>query len=66
MGFIHYDKIGRDSLALDILETIRPIIDSYVIGLLGSRAFTYRDFTESSGGRAIPGRNVPGYGPADS
>ncbi len=53
LGFIHADKPGRDSLALDVLETIRPDIDAYVLGLTGvgaePRTFTYRDFTEPYG-----------------
>lgn len=53
LGFIHSDKAGRDSLALDILEVIRPEIDLYVLGLLGigqePRAFSYRDFCEPYG-----------------
>src|SRR5205807_1993962 len=47
LGYCHADKLGRDSLALDILETIRPVIDAYILGLLGigsePRRFTYRD-----------------------
>jgi CRISPR-associated endonuclease Cas1 len=35
LGYIHADKPGRDSLALDVLEAIRPDIDGYVLGLLG-------------------------------
>jgi CRISPR-associated endonuclease Cas1 len=50
LGFMHADRQARDSLALDILETVRPEIDVYVLGLLGigseSRKFTYRDFSE--------------------
>ncbi len=35
LGYIHSDSDKRDSLALDIVETVRPIIDAYVLGLLG-------------------------------
>jgi CRISPR-associated endonuclease Cas1 len=53
LGFMHADKPGRDSLALDVLEALRPEIDAYILGLLGfgsvQRDFTYRDFTEPRG-----------------
>lgn len=49
LGFIHADKNGRDSLALDILETFRPDIDNYVLDLVSRRAFTYREFAEPYG-----------------
>src|SRR5258707_4485388 len=57
LGFIHTDKTGRDSLALDVLEALRPDIDRYILGLLGhgqeARKFSRRDFTE-------PPRYAPG------
>ena len=50
LGYFHADKPGRDSLALDVLEAVRPEIDAYLLGLLGignePRKFTYRDFCE--------------------
>jgi CRISPR-associated endonuclease Cas1 len=53
LGFIHSDKTGRDSLALDVLEAIRPEIDAYVLGLTGAgtqaRKFTWQDFSEPYG-----------------
>ena len=53
IGINHGDKLGRDSLALDILEAIRPEIDAYVLGLTGlghePYPFTYRSFTEPHG-----------------
>lgn len=51
LGFMHADNDKRDSLALDILEAIRPDIDSYVLGILGygadPRVFSRKDFIES-------------------
>jgi CRISPR-associated endonuclease Cas1 len=35
LGFMHADSDTRDSLALDILEVVRPDIDAYILGLLG-------------------------------
>jgi CRISP-associated protein Cas1 len=53
LGFIHADKPGRDSLALDVLEAIRPDIDAYVLELTGigtrARRFTWADFSEPYG-----------------
>jgi CRISP-associated protein Cas1 len=53
LGFNHGDRNGRDSLALDILETMRPHIDAYILSLtgIGSKPypFTYRSFTEPYG-----------------
>ena len=34
LGFSHTDKLGRDSLALDLLEVIRPQIDCIVLSVL--------------------------------
>lgn len=53
IGYLHDDKPGRDSLALDILEVLRPIIDDYVISLVRSREWSYRCFAEPYG--MVPG-----------
>jgi CRISP-associated protein Cas1 len=50
IGFVHSDKIGRDSLACDIVEMFRERIDSYVLDLIKSRVFTYRDFSQQRDG----------------
>ena len=49
LGYVHADKAGRDSLALDVLEAIRPEIDAWVIELVNRRVFTHRDFCEPYG-----------------
>lgn len=49
LGYLHADKTGRDSLALDVLETIRPAIDAYIVSLIRSRVFSYQHFTEPYG-----------------
>jgi CRISPR-associated endonuclease Cas1 len=36
MGFLHADKQARDSLALDLLEVVRPDVDRFVLGLLST------------------------------
>ncbi len=50
LGLLHVDKPGRDSLALDLLETIRPDIDEYLLDLLHSHVFTRNDFYETPTG----------------
>lgn len=49
LGFMHGDRDNRDSLALDILEVLRPEIDCYVLSLVQQRTFAYRDFSEPYG-----------------
>jgi CRISPR-associated endonuclease Cas1 len=50
LGIIHTDRPNRDSLALDLLEAIRPDVDAYVLNLLLSRVFRRRDFHERDDG----------------
>jgi CRISPR-associated endonuclease Cas1 len=54
LGYVHTDKPGRDSLALDVLETVRPDIDRYILGLLTGRTFIRHDFSETTGHDDIP------------
>lgn len=56
LGIMHTDKLARDSLALDILEPIRPIIDGHVLDLLDRRRFRAADFHETPDGhcRILP------------
>jgi len=52
LGYFHNDSAKRDSLALDVLEAVRPEIDKYILGMLGlggpMRKFTPKDFREAS------------------
>ncbi len=50
IGILHTDQRDRDSLALDLMEAIRPDIDAYVLKLLGSRTFSADDFHETRRG----------------
>lgn len=34
LGIMHADKVGRDSLALDLIEPIRPIVDAIILDIL--------------------------------
>jgi CRISPR-associated endonuclease Cas1 len=46
MGLLHLDAKGRDSMALDLLEAVRPEIDAWLIDLIYRRTFKARDFIE--------------------
>jgi CRISPR-associated endonuclease Cas1 len=50
LGLIHNDARGRDSLALDLMEPIRPVVDNFVLDLLERRTFRRSDFTETVDG----------------
>jgi hypothetical protein len=50
LGIIHADKLARDSLALDIIEPIRPLVDSTVLDLVQRRSFRAADFHETPAG----------------
>ncbi len=50
LGVLHADAAGRDSLALDVLEPIRPVVDRFVLDLIAERMFFKRDFIERSDG----------------
>ena len=42
-GFLHANQANREGLTLDLLEPLRPVIDSFVLGLLQDR-LTLRNF----------------------
>ena len=50
MGVLHADKRARDSLALDLIEPVRPVVDDLILQLLERRVFTSDDFTEDGRG----------------
>ncbi len=56
LGVFHADQEARDSLALDILEPLRPRVDAFVLDLLQSRVFRAADFSETREGtcRVLP------------
>jgi CRISPR-associated endonuclease Cas1 len=57
LGFLHADQSNRDSLAADLMEPVRPLVDRYVLEVLGRRTFAARDFFETREGtcRLTPG-----------
>jgi hypothetical protein len=50
MGFVHNDTRGRHSLALDLMEPVRPEVDAFVLDLLERRTFRKVDFVETADG----------------
>lgn len=51
VGFLHRDRPGRPSLALDLMEEFRPVLaDRAVLTLLNRRQLTARDFRTSEVG----------------
>lgn len=49
LGVLHQDAHARDSLALDLMEVVRPEVDAFVLELLG-RTWRLRDFHETRKG----------------
>lgn len=50
LGVVHADSRGRDSLALDLIEPLRPEAEGLVLDIIGSRTFRRSDFTETPEG----------------
>jgi CRISPR-associated endonuclease Cas1 len=51
VGIVHTDRKDRDSLALDLLEPLRPVVERHVLTLTTTRTFRAADFTETRDGR---------------
>jgi CRISPR-associated protein Cas1 len=51
IGFLHAVRPGRPSLALDLMEELRPLVaDRLVLTLINRRQLAVKDFTERPGG----------------
>jgi CRISPR-associated protein Cas1 len=51
VGFLHSDRWGRPSLALDLMEEFRPVVvDSVVLGLVSRDRVTREDFSADERG----------------
>lgn len=51
VGFLHRDRPGRPSLALDLMEEFRPVLaDRLALSLLNRRQLRIRDFQTRDGG----------------
>jgi CRISPR associated protein Cas1 len=56
-GLVHLDARSRQSLTLDLMEPVRPQVDTYVLDLLAHRTFRKVEFHETSDGHV--GLKVP-------
>lgn len=51
VGFMHVDRPGRASLALDLVEEFRPVIaDRFALTLVNTGAIQMKDFEERENG----------------
>ncbi len=50
LGIVHADAKGRQSLALDIMEPVRPEVDAFALDMVERRTFRKAEFTETSDG----------------
>lgn len=50
LGIFHTDKRARSSLALDVMEACRPLVDAYLLTLLRHRKLARKDFVETRRG----------------
>lgn len=51
VGFLHRDRPGRNSLALDLMEELRPCFaDRFVLTLVNNRIVSGSDFSQSESG----------------
>ncbi len=54
VGFLHRDRPGRTSLALDLLEELRPCMaDRFVLTLINNRHISPRDFQVQENGAVL-------------
>ena len=54
VGFLHRDRPGRISLALDVMEEFRPVMaDRFVISLINKREVNKKGFTVQENGAVI-------------
>lgn len=54
VGFMHRDRPGRTSLALDLMEELRPCIaDRFVLTLINNNVIRSEDFEATEGGAVI-------------
>jgi CRISPR-associated protein Cas1 len=50
VGFLHSSQFGKPALALDVMETFRPlVVDSVVLTLLNNGMIARQDFREELG-----------------
>lgn len=68
MGILHTDKRYRGSLAHDLMEPMRPVVDGLVLGLLADHALQRGDVYETREGVCRLGpplaRRLAGWAPS--
>jgi hypothetical protein len=50
LGVVHTDQTKRGSLALDLMEPVRPAVDAYLLEMLNRQIFLKTDFFETREG----------------
>ena len=54
VGFLHRDRPGRNSMAQDLLEELRPCLaDRFVLTLINNRVVSHRDFERQENGAVL-------------
>lgn len=54
VGFLHRDRPGRASLALDLMEELRPVLaDRFVVSLINRQVVLPKDFIKKENGAVI-------------
>lgn len=54
VGFMHCDRSGRTSLALDLMEELRPCMaDRFVLTIINDRVLSPKDFEEQENGAVL-------------
>jgi len=50
VGFLHRDRPGRQSLALDLMEELRPMVDRTAFSMVNTKKISGKDFHMEEGG----------------
>ncbi|MCL2519614.1 MAG: type I-C CRISPR-associated endonuclease Cas1c [Spirochaetaceae bacterium] len=59
VGFIHKERPGRHSLALDLIEELRaPVADRFVLTLINTRRVNAKGFTQKENGAVMMDENT--------
>ena len=53
VGFMHTDRPGRCSLALDLVEEFRAMCDKFVLSLINNKVFSKEDFYQGANGSVL-------------
>jgi CRISPR/Cas system-associated endonuclease Cas1 len=59
LGILHVDRNNRDSLALDLLEAVRPDVDRHVLRMVFERSLRASTSTKPAPGNAAYSRRSP-------